>query len=346
MEINQHNYEHYFLMYIDNELSTEEKAAVNDFIMLHPNYSNKLETLQQLKISPDTLIYENKFSLYKLSEQDEQCIAYLENEMTKEEKESFESEISTDIYLQSNVKQWQATFITPPTTIEIDPNFKNSLYKKSSQIKPLWATTSFKRWSSVAAILVVVIGFSLFNAENKQETPSFTNNIGVKAELNKAAVTEINNVADIKATKNSIALHKIKKEALSPIVPISAQAQNENANSNLNSLNNTAYAAPNNDIAIALLAKEDINTKTMNEAITLPKEILPTSISNVNEEAKNNMEAIITPIQVQYSNIDTDEEERSINIANIEIDGAKFRELSRKITTLFKRTKPENDKYK
>jgi hypothetical protein len=49
---------------------------------------------------------------------------------------------------------------------------------------------------------------------------------------------------------------------------------------------------------------------------------------------------------VQYSNIDTDEEERSINIANIEIDGAKFREISRKITTLFKRTKPENDKYK
>jgi hypothetical protein len=84
----------------------------------------------------------------------------------------------------------------------------------------------------------------------------------------------------------------------------------------------------------------------MNETAALPKEMFPTSVSNINQEAKNNMEAIITPIQVQYSNIDTDEEERSINIANIEIDGAKFRELSRKITTLFKRTKLENDKYK
>ena len=72
MEINQHNYEHYFLMYIDNELSGEDMAAVNDFIMQHPNYANKLEALQQLKISPDSFIYENKFSLYKLSEQDEQ----------------------------------------------------------------------------------------------------------------------------------------------------------------------------------------------------------------------------------------------------------------------------------
>ncbi len=346
MEINQHNYEHYFLMYIDNELSVEERAAVNDFIMQYPNYANKLEALQQLKMSPDTLIYENKFSLYKLSEQDEQCIAYLENELTNEEKASFESEISTDIYLQSNVKQWQATFITPPSTIEIAPDFKNSLYKKSAQIKPLWATVTFKRWASVAAILVVVIGLNLFNTQNKQAAPSFTNNNGVKTELNKAAVIETNKGADINATKSATALNKIKKEVLSPIVAISPQAQNENANSKLNSLNNKNIDATNNHIAITLLAKEDINTKTIDETITLTKEIRPTSISNVNEETKNNIEAIITPIQVQYSNIDTDEEDRVINIANLEIDGAKFREFSRKITTLFKRNKPENDKYK
>ena len=342
MEINQHNYEHYFLMYIDNELSGEEMAAVNGFIMQHPNYANKLEALQQLKISPDTFIYENKFSLYKLSEQDEQCITYLENEMTNEEKASFESEISTDIYLQTNVKQWQATFITPPTTIEIDPNFKNSLYKKSAQIKPLWATVTFKRWASVAAILVVVIGFNLFN---KQEAPSFTNNKGVKTELNNTAVIEMNNGTDINATKSATAFNKIKKEILLPIVNTNGQLQNDYPNSNLNALNKKNIAAPNNEVAIALLAKEDIHTKTIDETITLTKEIFPTSISNVTEEAKNNYEAI-TPTQVQYSNIDTDEEDRIINIANLEIDGAKFRELSRKITTLFKRNKPENDKYK
>jgi len=345
MEINQHNYEHYFLMYIDNELSGEEMAAVNDFIMQYPNYANKLEALQQLKISPATLIFENKFSLYKLSEQDEQCIAYLENEMTNEEKASFENKLSANITLQSTVKQWQATFITPPTTIEIAPNFKNSLYKKSAQIKPLWATVTFKRWASVAAILVVVIGYNLFNAKNKQAALSFTNNNGVKTELNKAAVIERANGTDINATKKSIAFNKIRKETLLPIVYKSAQAQNGYASSNLNSLSNTSFDAPNNDVAITLLAKEDINTKTIDETITLTKEIRPTSISNVIEEAKNNFEAI-TPTQVQYSNIDTDEEDRIINIANLEIDGAKFRELSRKITTLFKRNKPENDKYK
>ena len=346
MEINQHNYEHYFLMYIDNELSGEERAAVNDFIMQYPNYANKLETLQQLKISPDTLIYENKFSLYKLSEQDQQCITYLENEMTNEEKASFENKLFANTSLQSTVKQWQGAFLTTPTNIEIDPNFKNSLFKKSAQIKPLWATATFKRWASVAAILVVVIGVRLFNAENKQEVSSFTNNNVGKTELNKKAVIETNKGADINVTKSAITLNKIRKETLLPIVYTSAQGQNDYANRNLNSLNNTAYAAPNNEVANALLAKEDINTKTIDETITLTKEIRPTSISNVNEETKNNIEPFITPIQVQYSNIDTDEEDRVINIANLEIDGAKFREFSRKITTLFKRNKPENDKYK
>ena len=346
MEINQHNYEHYFLMYIDNELSAEEKAAVNDFIMQYPNYANKLETLQQLKISPDTLIYENKFSLYKLSEQDQQCITYLENEMTNEEKASFENKLFANTSLQSTVKQWQGAFLTTPTNIEIAPNFKISLYKKSAQIKPLWATATFKRWVSVAAILLVVIGVRLFNAENKQEASSFTNNNVGKTELNTKAVIETNKGADINVTKSAITLNKIRKETLLPIVYTSAQAQNDYANSKLNSLNNKNIDAPNNDIEIALLAKEDINTKTIDETITLTKEIRPTSISNVNEETKNNMEAIITPIQVQYSNIDTDEEDRVINIANLEIDGAKFREFSRKITTLFKRNKPENDKYK
>ena len=344
MEINQHNYEHYFLMYIDNELSAEEKAAVNDFIMQYPNYANKLETLQQLKISPDTLIYENKFSLYKLSEQDQQCITYLENEMTNEEKASFENKLFANTSLQSHVKQWQGAFLTTPTNIEIAPNFKNSLFKKSAQIKPLWATVPFKRLASVAAILVVVIGVRLFNAENKQEASSFTNNNVGKTELNTKAVIETNKGADINVTKSAITLNKIRKEALSPILAISVQGQNDYANRNLNSLNNTAYAAPNNEVAI--VPKAAINTKATNEISALPMEIRPTSISNVNEETKNNIEAIITPIQVQYSNIDTDEEDRVINIANLEIDGAKFREFSRKITTLFKRNKPENDKYK
>ena len=188
-----------------------------------------------------------------------------------------------------------------------------------------------------------MIGLNLFNTQNKQESPSFTKINGVKTELNKGAVIEMNKGTDINDTKSAITVNMIKKEALLPNITTNTIAQNENANSNLNSLNNKNGF--DDDVAMELVPKVAIDTKTMNETASLRKEIRPISISNVNEEAKNNFEAI-TPTQVQYSNIDTDEEERVINIANLEIDGAKFRELSRKITTLFKRNKPENDKYK
>jgi hypothetical protein len=263
--------------------------------------------------------------------------------MTSEEKASFENKLFANTSLQSTVKQWQGAFLTTPTNIEIAPNFKNSLYKKSAQIKPLWDTVPFKRWASVAAILVAVIGLNLFNTQNKQESPSFTKINGVKTELNKGAVIEMNKGTDINDTKSAITVNMIKKEALLPNITTNTIAQNENANSNLNSLNNKNGF--DDDVAMELVPKVAIDTKTMNETASLRKEIRPISISNVNEEAKNNFEAI-TPTQVQYSNIDTDEEERVINIAILEIDGAKFRELSRKITTLFKRNKPENDKYK
>jgi hypothetical protein len=62
-------------------------------------------------------------------------------------------------------------------------------------------------------------------------------------------------------------------------------------------------------------------------------------------EISNDLD-VNTSNSIRYNTIDTEEEDRTINIANLEIDGAKFRAISRKITTLFKRNKPENDKYK
>jgi len=345
MKINLHNYEHYFLMYIDNELSAQEKTAVNDFIKQYPEYAKELQDLQETKIHPATINYEDKFLLYQLSEQDAACLTYLDNEMPLVEKKSFEQNLSSNTLLQANLDTWQKTILPKDALLEIDPDFKDSLYKNSAQIKPLWTNFSFKQWASVAAILAVVIGFSLFNAQKKQALSSFTNNIDGKGELHKAAVTEINNGADINATKNTIVLNTIKKGTPLSIVASKEQGQNKQIKNNSNAFIIKNVAVPNQDIAIVILPKTASYTNSMNEKVTFSKEVLPITISDIKEKTNTDLE-VIAPPQVQYSNMDTDEEERSINIANIEIDGAKFRELSRKITTLFKRNKPENDKYK
>ena len=52
MNINRHNYESYFLLYVDNELSVQEIDALNLFIEDNADLKNELEILQQSILKP------------------------------------------------------------------------------------------------------------------------------------------------------------------------------------------------------------------------------------------------------------------------------------------------------
>ena len=51
MKVNESTYENYFLLYIDNELTAEEKAAVETFVLANPTYAAILNELQQTKLA-------------------------------------------------------------------------------------------------------------------------------------------------------------------------------------------------------------------------------------------------------------------------------------------------------
>ena len=71
MNINRHNYEEYFILYMDNELSSDDRRMVEAFIVQHPDLKEELELLQQFKLEPDTAItYNGKEELMKLNGED------------------------------------------------------------------------------------------------------------------------------------------------------------------------------------------------------------------------------------------------------------------------------------
>ena len=68
MELNQDNYENYLLLYIDNELTASERAAVEAFLESHPTYANELKALQAVQLNAEFIEYPDKSSLYRFEE--------------------------------------------------------------------------------------------------------------------------------------------------------------------------------------------------------------------------------------------------------------------------------------
>ena len=75
--INLKNYEEWFLMYADNELSASEKESVMAFIAQHPELRHEIDQFLLLKCLPDHGIYfPNKELLYLPEEEDTASITF------------------------------------------------------------------------------------------------------------------------------------------------------------------------------------------------------------------------------------------------------------------------------
>ena len=100
MNINHHNYEEYFILYMDNELSSDERRQVETFVQQHPDLKEELDLLLQYKLIPDTdIVFKGKKELMvpvavgidgsttiSISNYEEWLILYMDNELSSEQK--------------------------------------------------------------------------------------------------------------------------------------------------------------------------------------------------------------------------------------------------------------------
>ena len=107
MNINRDNYEEYFLLYADNELSAAEKNIVELFLADNPDLKEEMRMLQQAILEPEEVLFENKGNLLKPQSLDteiqQQLLLLLDNELAVNEKQHIESLIKND---EAVKKEW------------------------------------------------------------------------------------------------------------------------------------------------------------------------------------------------------------------------------------------------
>ena len=158
MNINRNNYEEYFLLYADNELSAEEKSMVEMFVKQNADLEEEFVMLQQSVVKPDiTIRLTDKNPLYKNegfideTNYEEKFLLYTDNELSFSEIEETEKFVLSNPSLQKEFSLLQQVKYEPDTSV-VFPD-KRSLYKKEDDTRVI----PF-RWKALAAAVLLGIG--------------------------------------------------------------------------------------------------------------------------------------------------------------------------------------------
>jgi hypothetical protein len=173
MKINHHNYEEYFILYMDNELSSDDRRRVEIFVQQHPDLKEELDLLFQYQLAPDTaIVFKGKEDLMKvngdtpvtLSNYDEWLVLYADNELTTELKTKVDQFIAANPSIKKEFDLFQRTKLQPEEIVFSD---KSILYREEEKVRPVAI-----RWWRLAAAAVLLLGIGISAALVFNKKPS------------------------------------------------------------------------------------------------------------------------------------------------------------------------------
>ncbi|GAB3016855.1 hypothetical protein GCM10027051_21810 [Niabella terrae] len=167
MEINHHNYQDFFLRYVDNELSAEQRALVDAFISQEPLLKAELESLLRTRLSADVdLIFPGKTRLMRLQSAigTEDLLDYLDGECDPSRCRQIEAELLQNPVLSEELRQLRAARFHPDPAIT---------YPRKAQLFRHEMTPWGIDWRQLAAAasVILLIG-AWFLLESRQTDPN------------------------------------------------------------------------------------------------------------------------------------------------------------------------------
>ena len=130
MNINRNNYETFFLLYVDNELSAAEKHAVELFVEENSDLRGELEILRSTLLDHSDIVFDHKQGLYKTAGAasiEEKLLLLADGTLPQAELASVQQLIATDSAVADLWSQLKRTILEPESDIVFEN--KSILYR-------------------------------------------------------------------------------------------------------------------------------------------------------------------------------------------------------------------------
>ncbi len=333
MQLNESTYETIFLLYIDNELSPKERLEVEAFIADNPSYALEMEALQATVLSSEKIQYPFKENL---KEQAEISLDGMEEDWEEDLNATYTKMLKADVEAIPG----------------LSTSFKNSLKKETASEAIIVKSFGFNQqkftYAAVAACLMVFFGYQQLT--NSSVTDSQTSN-SIATNFNKVLVPNTSPITTTELTGSSKtivsnsnkqarvnSINPIKKTSQLATTKLQASSSTKTQRSNLLQQESVAMAetTPDNRIPDNQAVMKEI-PRTYNNPITINTTALTKNSIDSETETEEDGAA-------SYEVIDTEDPNRTIYIANFEIDGNKFRGITRRVSAFLKRNKSEKEK--
>jgi hypothetical protein len=166
MNINRNNYESYFLLYVDNELSGGERNSVEQFISENPDLKMEMDALKEAICVPEEFSF-NKELLIKREITEEiqsKLLSHLDGELSGTEAVILEKQITSDNNLH---KEWEFLQKTKLDAAEIVafPD-KSLLYRKE---KGRVIAFNFRKLAAAATIVGLLLTSAYFFIQRQNQ---------------------------------------------------------------------------------------------------------------------------------------------------------------------------------
>ncbi|MEX6686038.1 hypothetical protein QTN47_00950 [Danxiaibacter flavus] len=348
MSINRQNYEEYFLMYIDDELSIHQRMEVEWFVQQNPDLANELSLLQQACLHPDEDIkFHDKQSLLDVtnkginaSNYEEYMLSYVDNELDEADKKSVEKFVLQNPQLQAQFSLLQKVVLEPE---EIVFEHKEKLYRHSKKrVIPI----TFLRIAAAAAILIACAG--IWMVVGKKDT-SLTNHDITKVQPRVAPKEEtqpIKQPGTIKELQNE---GTKKDEVAQTASPTDNQSTaKRNTEENINRIKQAPEVKQEQTASNEPYRSQTANNNVNDEPVIAHNKPAETQQPEliVNKDAapvKAVTASLPTDEPIVYKELDTDDANtRTVYVGSMQLNKTKIKGFFKKASRLFNKPQDED----